>query len=301
VIKHKRLLVILALVGISLATPLVLFFARSPVLIVTDAPFAALHGASHLRGQQISASRTLFRRVKPVKVADGVSPDMVILAVTEVSRQPFCVLFPHSHAEAARFFHERFPEVSVVLLSGVYPVSNLPPLDGFFCAYHTDSETDLYRAGLFAGILGGLKRTDHQEAEKPAGTYVLQQNRLLNMEERELFSQGIKEQDPEAVIIDAYYAGQVPDTKGIDAMVLSGGGGDFLEKNPRIPVILFSWLDPALIAGEVVIQFDDSAWALAVPAVRLAEKREAEGKIPSKPLIFPRKIADKNILRLLEK
>jgi hypothetical protein len=60
-------------------------------------------------------------------------------------------------------------------------------------------------------------------------------------------------------------------------------------------------MDPALTAREVVVQFDDSVWALVVPAVRMVAKGEVEGKIPSKPLIFPRKITDKNILRQLEK
>jgi hypothetical protein len=298
--KHIRLVVVLAVVCVLLAVPVLLFFVRSPVLIVTDVAFIALHGASHLRKQQTSASRTLFRQVKPVLVADGVSPDMVSLAITEVYAQPFCVLFPRSQSAAAVHFHERSPEIPVVLLSGLLPVTNLPPPDGFFCQYGTDRETDLYRAGLFAGILGGLKQIENEE--KPAEKrYVLRQDRLVETRERDLFSQGLKEQDPEAVIVFANSAGQVPEMKGIAAIVLTGAGGDFFEKNPQIPVILFSWLDPAFITRELVVQFDDSAWALVVPAVRMVAKGEAEGKIPSKPLIFSRRIADKNILRLLKK
>jgi hypothetical protein len=304
VIKHKKLAIILGLIGVFLSAPVLLFFARSPVLIVTDVPFTVLHGASNLRRQQASASRTLFRRVKPVKVADGVSPDMVSLAIMEASAEPFCVLFSRSQADAAKHFHDRFPEIPVVLLSGLLPVPNLPPPDGFFCEYVTDREIDLYRAGLFAAILGDLKKTDNKEepdAKAPARTYVLRQDRLVQTAERDLFTQGIKEHDPEALIVFANTAGQVPDMKGISSIVLTGVGGDFLEKNPRIPVILFTWLDPALTAWEVVVQFDDSAWALAVPAVRMALKGEDRGKIPSKPLIFPKRITDKNILRLLEK
>jgi hypothetical protein len=304
VIKHKSLAVILALIGVFLAAPVLLFYARSPVLIVTDVSFIALHGASHLRRQQVAAERTLFRQVKPVKVADGVSPDMVSLSITEVSTEPFCVLFPRSQADAARHFHEKFPETPVVLISGLLPFSNLPPPDGFFCQYVTDRETDLYRAGLFAGIVGGLKKADN-EGETPekasVKTYVLRQDRMVQTTERELFTQGVKESDPSAVIVFANSSGQVPDLKGVEALVLTGVGGDILERNPRIPVILFSWLNPALTAREVMVQFDDSPWALAVPAVRMAAKGEAEGKIPSKPLFSPRKNPDKNILRLLEK
>jgi hypothetical protein len=304
VIKHKKLVVVLALVGVLIALPVLLFFARSPVLIVTEAPFVVLHGADQLRHQQISASRTLFRRVKPVLVADGVSPDMVSLAITEMSAQPFCVLFPRSQSAAAVYFHERFPETTVVLLSGFLPVPNLPPLDGFLSEYCTDRETDLYRAGLFAGILGGLKQDDTQEeavGRASPNTYVLRQDRLVKASERNLFSRGINEQDPEAVVIFANTTGQIPDVKWVAVIALTSAGGEFMEKNPQIPIILFTWLDPAFTAREVVIQFDDSAWALAVPAVRMAEKGDSEGKIPSKPLILPHRIPDKNILRQLEK
>jgi hypothetical protein len=312
VIKHKRLVVVLGVVCVCFAAPVLLYFARSPVLIVTDASFVLLHGDTNLRWQKLSASLTLFRQVKPVMVADGASPDMVSLAITEVSARPFCVLFPRSQTDAARHFHDKVPEIPAVLVSGLLPVSNLPPLDGFFCQYTTDRETDLYRAGLFAGILGGQKETDNQEEsagkapekvpeKAPVKTYVLRQDRLVQSKERDLFTQGLKEQEPEAVIVFANSTGQVPDLKEVRVLVLTGVGGDILEKHPQIPVILFSWLNPALTAQEVNIQFDDSTWALAVPAVRMAAKGEAEGKIPSKPLIFPRRISDRNILRLLEK
>jgi hypothetical protein len=56
-----------------------------------------------------------------------------------------------------------------------------------------------------------------------------------------------------------------------------------------------------MIPREVIVQFDDSVWALAVPAARLALQKQAEGKIPSKPLIFSRKTADNSIFRALKK
>jgi hypothetical protein len=315
--KHMRLTVILGLIGVTLATPAVVFFIRPPVLIVTDASFAALYGVSHLKQQRISASLSLFRQVKPVLVADGVSADLVSIAIADASSRPFCVLFPRSQAAAAQHYHGQFPEIPAIVMRGLATVPELPPPDGYLCVYGTDRETDLYRAGLCAGILGGLKKAENQAenqdeklAEKqdendekpvPPKTYVLRQDRSIQTTERELFSQGLKEQDPDALIVFANTNNQIPDMKGISCLVIAGIGGDYLEKNPTMPIILFSWLNPAFSAQELVVQFDDSAWALAVPAVRLAEKGEAEGKIPSKLLVFPRKIADKNIVRLLKK
>jgi hypothetical protein len=314
--KRVKLAVVLAPIALILATPVVVFFIRPPVLIVTDAPFAALYGISNLKKQRISASLSLFRPVKPVMVADGVSADMVSLAVVEASTRPLCVLFPRSQAAAAQHYHEQFPEIPAVVLRGMVTVPELPPPDGFLCVYGTDRETDLYRAGLCAGILGGIKKAEKQTEDQAenqaegqdksqdkteAKTYVLRQDRSIQATGRDLFSQGLKEQDPEASIVFANTNNQIPDMKRVSCVVLAVVGGDFLEKDPPMPMILFSWLDPALSAREIVVQFDDSVWGLAVPAVHMALKGEAEGKIPSKPLVFSRKIGDKNIVRLLEK
>jgi hypothetical protein len=310
--RHKRLVVILGLIGVIFAAPVLIFFARPPVLIVTDVPFASLYGISNLKKQRISASLTLLRPVKPVMVADGVSADMVSLAVSEVSAQPLCVLFPRSQAAAAKHYHEQFPEIPAVVLRGIIAVPELPPPDGFLCVYGTDRETDLYRAGLCAGILGGIKKAEEQTEEQAEDqenkqekttpkTYVLRQDRSIQATGRELFSQGLKEQDPEATVVFANTNNQIPDMKGVSCIVFAGVGGDFLEKDPPMPIILFSWLDPALSAQEIVVQFDDSIWGLAVPAVLMALNGEAEGKIPSKLLVFSRKIGDKNIVQQLEK
>ena len=72
-----------------------------------------------------------------------------------------------------------------------------------------------------------------------------------------------------------------------------------MERNPQIPLILFTWLDPALVSWEVAVIFDDSIWTLAVPAVRLAEQKQPDAKIPSKPLIFSGKIVNNEIMKLL--
>ena len=309
-------MVILAVVGAAAAVPFAVFFSRPPVLVVTDAPFAALYGEANLRRQQRSASWALFRRVKPVMVADGVSPDMVTFALREAAEQPACALFARSQAVAALRYHEQLPEVPVVVLRGLVSVPELPSPDGFLCVYGTDREVDLYRAGLCAGILGGVRRNLAQQTEKKAEiepesapaaqaeapqTYVLWQDRFVQGPGRELFSRGVQEGDPESNVIFINLAIQMPDVKGVACLTLTGAGFEYLERNLPIPLILFSWVDPGLTAREVIVQFDDSPWALVVPAVRMAEQQQAEGKIPSKPLIFSGKTADNNVFRALKK
>ena len=289
---------VLGIVGAVLAVPFVVFYARSPVLVVTEAPFVALYGQARLKKERAFAVRALFRQVKPVMVADVVSPDMVMYAITDAARRPRCVLFPRSHALSALRFHEEYPEIPAVILSGLVTTPELPPPDGFLCVYSTDREVDLYRAGLCAGILGAARR--NSEPDTPQ-TYVFWQDSSMPVAGRELFSQGLREQDPESNAIFINLAAQLPDAKGIACITLTGAGAEYLERKAAVPIILFSWLDPALLPREVAVQFDDSVWALAVPASRLALQRQAEGKIPSKPLTFSPKTADNSIFRMLEK
>jgi len=65
-------------------------------------------------------------------------------------------------------------------------------------------------------------------------------------------------------------------------------------------LILFTWLDPSMLPAETAAAFDDSTWALVVPAARMAASGQAEGKIPSKPLLFPGKSADNGINQTLK-
>jgi len=310
--KRTRFLVILVVVCAALAAPCVIFYIRPPVLVVTDTLFAALYGKSHLRQQQFDASFALFRRVKPVVVADGAGPDVVSIAVLEAARQPFCVLFPREHAAAALRFHEQFPETPVVLFSGLVPVPEISSPDGFLCVYSVNRLVDLYRAGLFAGILGNMPPKPVKKVEKedksvtvsPASTpktYVLWQDRHVQAMGRELFSRGIREKDPESVIIFVNSTAEMPDMRAISSIVLTGAGAEYLGRNPRMPLIMFSWMDPAFTAREVIVLFDDSPWALAVPAVRMAAQKQAEGTIPSKPLIFTEKITDNSVFHMLKK
>ena len=295
-------------VVVAVAAPFVVYGVRAPALVVTEEPFIALYGEARLKKERALAARALFRRVKPVIIADGASPDIVIFAITGVSARPRCVLFPRSQAQAALRFHEQFPKIPTVVLRGLLSVPELPPPDGLLCVYGTDRETDLYRAGLFAGILSAARRKPARKTQKQAEmqpstaqTCVFWQDRFMPEGGGELFSRGIREKDPESNAVFISTASQMPDIKGIACLTLTGAGAEYLERNAPIPQILFTWLDPVMLPREVVIQLNDSIWALAAPAVRMALRKQAEGKIPSKPLIFFPKIADNSIFRSLEK
>jgi hypothetical protein len=298
ILKHKKPAAALAGILIAMTIGGLVFYGRSPVLVVTDAVFIELYGKDRIRRQRSASSFTLFRRVKPVITADGASPDILVEAISATARNPYCVLFPAYLASAAERFHARFPETRAVLLDGFDASSGLPRPDGVLCVYRTDQETDLYRAGLFAGLVGLQK-----SAADAQRTCFLWQGRYryIQATEREFFSRGLRESDPGAVARFSNYVSEMPGLEGVSCAVLTRFGTEYLEKNPKIPLILFTWLDLSMLPDETAAVFDDSTWALVVPAVRMAVKGQAEGKIPSKPLLFPGKTADNGIDKILKR
>jgi hypothetical protein len=293
-LKYIKPLLASAAICIALAVTALVYYSRSPALIVTDAPFIELYGKKRLRRQQAASSLALFRRVKPVITADGASPDIIVAAVSGAARHPYCVLFPGYLVSAAEQFHLQFPETPAAILCGFSPPSGLPQPDGVLCVYRTDLNTDLYRAGLFAGLLG-LKGNSSENAQR---TCFLLQDRYVQGPERESFSRGLKESDPGAAARFANSAAEIPGS-GVSCAVLTRSGAEYLDKNAKIPLILFTWLDPSMLPAEIAAVFDDSTWAVCVPAVRMAAGGQAEGKIPSKPLLFSGEFADNGIDRIL--
>jgi hypothetical protein len=202
------------------------------------------------------------------------------------------VLVPQRYAEGAQRYGEQFPEVPVVLLAGRTGRSQKW---GNVLTFSTDLERDLYRAGLCAAILSGGQKGDMlvftdqliQTAELSAG--------------QNAFVQGLREQgnatNPQFLRVFP----EISALSNISCIVLAGAGGDYFDRNLQFPVILFSWLDPNLSSRQAFVVFDDSPWALAVPAVKMIAENKREGRIPSDLLIDSAKIADKNILRQLKK
>jgi len=291
----KPLPVTAVIIIIAAAVTASVFYGRPPVLVVTDAPFIELYGKERIRRQGNASSLALFRRVKQVITADGASPDIIAEAVSGAARKPYCVLFPGYLAQAAERYHMQSPETPAVILSGLSPSSGLPGPDGVLCVYRTDLETDLYRAGLFAGLIG-LKRS----APDAQRTCFFLQDRYIQAAEREVFSRGLRESDPEAVARFAGSASDIPGSGNISCVVLTRSGAEYMDRNAKNPLILFTWLDTSMLPAETAAVFDDAAWALVVPAVRMAVSGQAEGKIPSKPLVFSKEKADNGIGGILK-
>ncbi|MCL2557437.1 MAG: hypothetical protein FWE09_03070 [Treponema sp.] len=308
----RRLAIVGAFAFLTLAHALAIaaavFFSRDPLLVVTDLPFAALYGESRVRSASISASLSLFRPVRPLLIADDASADVLVAAIRYASERPFAVIFPPRFSEAALRFHEEFPEIPVALMRGSVPAAQMPAGEGLFGVYGTDRETDLYRAGLFAGAMGLRPRDEAgegQEDSPPSAperrTHVLWNEAFVGARGRELFYEAVLKADPEAHVAFIGSDGELRDLSGVSSFSIAVAGAGAISSARGVPTILFAWLDPGLTHGDVFALFDDSPWALAVPVARLMEMGEAEGEIPSKPLIISARVADNAVTRDLRR
>ncbi|MDR1617693.1 MAG: hypothetical protein LBS06_01440 [Treponema sp.] len=303
-----------------LAVPVFLFFLRSPVLILTDGPFDALYGAARARRARIEASLRLFRRVKPVRAAETAGPDAILLMLEAASPRPGFVLFPWRYEESARRYADRFPAVPVIVLGA--PVSEGEDAsggaEGSVPRYlATDTGIDFYRAGRCAAILAGAGAEgaagnggsaagqgagEGAAAELPAaagdGILVFRQ-RPAPRGEREAFARGLRDggidSEPRYPDLSASVSGY----RDLSVAVLAAKPADFLEQNLSVPVILFSWLDPAASSRETKVIFDDSPWAMAVRAVKMVKNGDSALRIPSAVHVFPKRIGGGETLRRL--
>jgi hypothetical protein len=241
------------------------FFLRAPVLLVTDAPFDALYGPTRALVKRVEVSLRLFRRVMPVLAPDGAGADVVAFTVGEAARAPYCVLFPYRYHEGAARYVDETPGVPVFVLGGGQKAE---AEDVVFI--QTDTRADFYRAGLCAAILAG------------EGAEVVVYGQVAT-EWREAFLAGLREDGVERVVKYLSVTDDYSDIQNVACVVMNGQATAFLEQNRDIPVILFSWLDPALTSYAIKVVFDDSPWALLT---RVARGKE-EGPFPS-GMIFPK-------------
>ncbi|MDR0524959.1 MAG: hypothetical protein LBG90_03710 [Spirochaetaceae bacterium] len=284
----KRLLLS---IGLVLALGIGGFFARSPAVVVTDSAFDVLYGPDRTRRKVGAASLKLFRRVRPVPVADNADPDMVAFAVEEAEADPYCIIFPYRYNEGAEAYAERHPSARVFVLGDRHTGDRTEGAEGAVFV-ETDWKTDLYRAGLCAGSLA-LSGED--------GEVLFFQTPILSDEGQELFERGLRdrgvEKPPKYLSVSQEYS----DNKNVACAVVGGRAEAFFEQNLGAPVVLFSWVDPALTGDSVKVLFDDSPWALVSRVVQLIPGKERMQSIPSDVVVLGRRILERGLVGDLKK
>jgi hypothetical protein len=296
--KHRRkTLIFISFLTFSAVVVLAVFLVRPPVLIVSDLSFSELYGVKRLRVEIAHASLVLFRRVKPVVVADDAGDDIVQAAVEGASKKPLCVLFPLRFARIAHNYREKNANISVVLLEGRYAEAANPAsfaiggnIEDYFI-YKTDISTDFYRAGLAAAIL------DNEKDER----IVIFLESGLQTQAREAVSKALNDVDKPLKTSFFTSFTQFSGNRNVSCVILAGNGAEYPDKYSDVPVIYFTWINPELIPADIVLVFNDSPWVQAVSAVRMVQAGMKKGQIPSKILFLGGKGVDKNTIRKLRK
>jgi len=287
----RKITIIAVIVGIALAIPFAVFFARPPVLVVADISFIRLYGESRMRRENFRSSLRLFRPVKTVSTADESGDDIVQFAVAEISTRPFCVIFPFRFSGAARLYRDQNPSIHVVLLEGMYPENHRPDdFNGIF-VYKTDIDADFYRAAAVAAIIQGNN----------LGKIAVFVDTRLQEQCRDAFLRAFSEMEnpPEPLFFTSF--SQYSEIPGLSCVVLAGTGAEYFENFSGVPVIFFTWIDPSMIPDDVVLVADDSPWVQVPQAVRMAASGSTGGPVKSNFLILNEKKLDSGALRKIKK
>jgi hypothetical protein len=295
--RRRKTLIFASFLAFSAIVVLVVFFTRSPVLIVSDFSFSELYGVKRLKIESARSSVILFRRVKPVVVADDAGDDIVQAAVEGASKKPLCVLFPLRFARIARNYREKKPNIPVVLLEGRYAETANPAAFAVgnntedYYIYKTDISADFYRAGLAAAILDG---------DKNERIVVFLESNVQSLA-REAVAKALNDAGKQLQI--SYYTAysQFSGNQNVSCVILAGSGAEYPDKYSNVPVIFFSWINPEMIPEDIVLVFNDSPFVQAVSSVRMVQAKMTKGQIPSKILFTGWKGAEKVAVRKLRK
>ncbi|MDR2071962.1 MAG: hypothetical protein LBP60_00820 [Spirochaetaceae bacterium] len=266
----------------ALAVPALLtavFFCRAPVVLVTDDAFTLLYGEKRALTARLMLSLTLFRPIKTLAVAPGAGPDLVARSAAGLSSRPRGVFFPYRYREGARRYLKNRPGFPVAVLAG----RQEPEISGSGeepLWIRTDTRTDLYRAGAMAGMLTG----------KDGGFAVLYHRPPEDGDTR-AFTRGFTGQGRPAgalfFVPEAGFSGDPPPWGIVEpgCVVAVEGAGPYLAEG-RVPLVLFTWLDPALIPAHGAVVFDDSPWAQLAPALKLLNAEAKTGSVPSRIVLL---------------
>ena len=284
--KIKRFLP-LAVILLFIITIGGVFLSRSPVLIVEDLSFKNLYGPYRLNKKKPLLSVALFRRVISVTVAESAGPSLVALSAEAASGRPFAVLFPLRYLEGAKEYKANH-DIPVYIMGGRNPK---PPGIDELVYVGTDMFKDLYRAGIAAAVLAGENRI------------IFISEGILPETYREAFREGLisREYPDNPVYVSALQ--DYSTFNDVGCIVITDPAGRFFERNLKIPIILFSWIDPDITPQSVNLIFDDSPWAILTRVLKTQIPPEGEMYIASEFFLRLKSEAKKdfrNINRLIK-
>jgi hypothetical protein len=284
VLFKRRFVRALFVVFCGLAVLAAVFLYRRPVVLVTDSVFDSLYGKQRGVVKKLGVSALFFRRIKTASVAESAGPDLISLAARMASARPYAVFFPYRYREGALRYIGDYPDASVAVLAGRALETAFPgpavsaDVPAGLAWYSTDVLTDFYRGGFCAGLLA----VSSGEILVQAGT--------VTTEQRSALLQGVEESAGQQAVSRVRFTNRDFPEEAACAVVASGGEV-FFRREPVVPFVLYSWLDPAAVPVEAAVIFSDSPWEILPEALKLLEKGQFEGIIPSVPWVPESKTA----------
>lgn len=266
-----------------LLLPAAVFFCRKPVVLVGDRAFDAIYGEKRAEYSRFALSLRFFRPIKTIAMVPGAGPDLVCQGAISLSRRPFAVFFPYRYREAAGRYLQARPGAAVAVLAGRELPDEGAGYDsgepGLPLWFFTDTETDLRRAGAFAGVFARFCLQNPvlnedgivQTTQKVAVFYD-----KLSETEKAAFKAGLENQGytPQPLFLADPPEEQIACAVLIDSFqAVSDWSAESL--------IIFSWLDPAMAPGRALAIFDDSPWAVLGPALIMINKEKPLNLVPS--------------------
>jgi hypothetical protein len=272
--RKGRPLVVLAIFILIAVLPAGIFFSRAPALVLSDASFDVLYGARRALIAQVGLSLRLFRPVKKALIAESADPAVAAFVLEEAGALPWgrrlCwqAILPARYVRGGQRYAEDHPLTPVTIIGGT-PESRRSSNLSYIAA---DTRTDAYRAGRSAAIL----------SQTGSGEILVFQDEQNFPFDRASFLSGLQGEGftgtPVFLPVTSNYAA----FENISCVVLTGQALNFLDRNLKIPVILFSWLDPALTPANVKLLFDDSPWAMAFKVFRnIPEEAPQQEPVPT--------------------
>ncbi|MCL1928444.1 MAG: hypothetical protein FWG07_06610 [Treponema sp.] len=275
--------------------------------MVTDKAFNVLYGENRSRNKQLFLSVRLFRPIKIIVMAEGAGPDLVTQGAISLSRRPFAVFFPYRYREAAWRYLTSRPDSPVVILAGRKTQGSdetshnmqeneaiVPPL-----WVYTDSETDLYRAGVMAGVFVRYEKQNGENTDN-WGDIVNQEIALFheghNNEEITAFIAGLEEQQWTDFPL---YSPDLADINLSCAVILDNFR--FNAEGKVNSLIFFSWMDPALAPRKTLAIFDDSPWTQIGPALGYIKQGRQNALVPSEVIFFREDKIQKDVYNEINK
>jgi len=266
---RKRIKLVLFIILVLVSITGIAFISRSPVLLVTDNSFNMLYGPARSRETRIKVSLELFRRVIPVSIAEAASEDLITIAVEEASVTPLAVIFPYRYLSGANYYRNKYPDVPVFIVGGQRPLHT-----GLMTFVNADRGQDMYLAGLCAAAFAGENKV------------LFLGDGSVHDHDWEAFTLGMMDQGHEETPVFISNSFDLPSNLDYGCVVVSGTAAKFLERSPKMPLILFSWIDPFMTPNAVKLVFDDSPWALLAGAIKNLEAAGEELLLPSNPILL---------------